>query len=594
MEKHIEYCINADGEAIAFTRFGRGPLLVVPPGWVSHLEQQWILPGVASFFDKLARGHTLLIFDKQGTGLSDRNRTDFSIEKDLRDLSAIIDAAGVDRCDLFGFSMGGPLAVAYAAENPGRVERLILYGTFARGDVIATEEFRNSLITLIRSSWGVGSNLMTWLFVPQKSGDPEAAWKISQFQRRSASAETAASLLELFYRIDVTGLLPGIAIPTLVVHRREDRAIPAIMGQKIAAAIPNAQFVLLEGDIHFPWLGDTDRLVGVITDFLGDGKTGGVETTPVKLREDSAGSVIQPVPVVPTGAEPPEPAGRLPYHLVYRDLLEANPQTQSGTSRVGLAQIGMEMEFLEERGDGLLGLRPDRVDIMRGRIAEMIGEAVRHRVNILLFPEMTVDLNNDRLARFVFDAARDANMYIVPGSCHDPDTRANVSRVIGPEGILWEQAKHIPAILSLGGKRMREGIVTAASRKVTIANTRYGRVAITICRDFLDMDLRVELKNFSPPVDIVLNPAFTPVTSDFEAAHLEARRSVYAYFFFCNVAAFGNSLVHSPEKGRKRRMLLPNKEGLLFKDIDLFNLRAERRKWEKIREGNVRFIQSTR
>ena len=129
---------------------------------------------------------------------------------------------------------------------------------------------------------------------------------------------------------------------------------------------------------------------------------------------------------------------------------------------------------------------------------------------------------------------------------------------------------------------------------MVVANTRFGRVAVVICRGFLDMDLRVELKHFSPPVDIVVNPALTPVTRDFEAAHLEARRSLYAYFFFCNAAQFGSSRIHSPEKDRKKRTVPPKTENLIFKDIDLFNLRAERRKWEKIRDDKVRFIQSTR
>src|SRR5690606_4493085 len=122
----------------------------------------------------------------------------------------------------------------------------------------------------------------------------------------------------------------------------------------------------------------------------------------------------------------------------------------------------------------------------------------------------------------------------------------------GPQGVLWEQEKHIPAMITIGGRKIRENIASAPARKTVVANTAFGRIAVVICRDFLDMDLRVEIKNFSPPVDIVINPALTPVTADFSAAHLEARRSLYAYFFFCNIASFGNSSIHSPEKGRKK------------------------------------------
>jgi len=108
------------------------------------------------------------------------------------------------------------------------------------------------------------------------------------------------------------------------------------------------------------------------------------------------------------------------------------------------------------------------------------------------------------------------------------------------------------------------------------------------------MDLRVELKNFEPPVDIVINPAFTPVTADFKAAHFDARRSIYAYCFFVNVAEFGDSLIYTPEKDRTERMIPPKEEDLIYKDIDLFKLRSERKKWEKEQKKEVQFIQSTR
>ena len=165
--------------------------------------------------------------------------------------------------------------------------------------------------------------------------------------------------------------------------------------------------------------------------------------------------------------------------------------------------------------------------------------------------------------------------------------------MIGPAGVLWEQDKHIAASFALDGKRVTEGIRRQTQRRITIADTRFGRIAVAICRDFLDLDLRVELKNADPPVDIVLNPAFTPVTADFEAAHFEARRSLYAYCLFCNAARFGNSLISSPEKAQRRRHVAPGREALLFKDVDLVALRAARRHWETVRSA-PHFIQSTR
>lgn len=581
MEKEIRFCRDAEGNAIAYMRIGQGPMLIVPPGWVSHLEQQWELPGVRAFFEQLATHHTLLVFDKLGTGLSERKRTDFTLDKDVRDLEAVVDAVGADRFSIFGYSMGGPLAIAFAARHPQRIDKLILYGTFANGDAVSPEAVRNSIIALVRANWGMGANLLSWLFVPHKSGDPDAAQKISVFQRHCATAEMAARLLELFFVIDVTDLLPGLDIPTLVIHRRGDRPVPMVHGRELATRIPNARFVLLDGTIHFPWLGNVDDVLLPLFDFLGD------HPLPASAPDRQS-------PAVTAAVAPKSKESAGTYRFVLHDLQSVQPRVQPERCRVGIAQIDLPMALLEERGGGLVGLRASGVDAMRRRIDTMLEKAVRQKVNLLVFPEMTVDMNHAALSQTIFDAAAQHDMVIVPGACHDPETRMNISRIIGPQGVLWEQTKHIPAMMTIDGRKLQEGIATDAARRIVVANTALGRVAVVICRDFLDMDLRVEIKNFTPPVDVVVNPALTPVTTDFTAAHMEARRSIYAYFFFCNIASQGNSSIYSPEKGRRKRVIPQGKEDLIFKDIHLFNLRAERRKWELVRERKVRFIQSTR
>ncbi len=289
------------------------------------------------------------------------------------------------------------------------------------------------------------------------------------------------------------------------------------------------------------------------------------------------------------------------YKLIYRNLLEEYPRIQRRECRVGIAQIGLSntsdilRELYEEKVAGLLSLREDKVEIIRSNVKNMIEIANTKGINILLFPEMTIDLNYGELLKDISNLAKTYEMYIIPGSYHDQETKRNLSVVIGPNGILWEQEKHIPAIIHLEGKRFKEGIdVGITPRKTIICNTEFGRIAIIICRDFLDMDLRVELKNFEPPVDIILNPAFTPVTADFKAAHFDARRSIYAYCFFANVAEFGDSLIYTPEKERVDRMIQSKEENLIYKDIDLFSLRSERKKWEKEQNKERRFIQSTR
>jgi len=289
------------------------------------------------------------------------------------------------------------------------------------------------------------------------------------------------------------------------------------------------------------------------------------------------------------------------FAIVYRDLLKDHPRVERRECRVGIAQIGLSKkgdilnEYYEEKGRGLLGLREQKVEYVRSKVRSMIEAAHSEGVDILLFPELAIDLNYTELLEDILNLANTNEMYIIPGSYHDSETRRNISLVIGPEGILWKQEKHIPATVQIEGKRFKEQIdVSSFPRKTIVCNTQFGRIAIVICRDFLDMDLRVELKNSEPPVDIILNPAFTPTFADFEAVHFDARRSIYAYCFFANVAAFGGSLIHTPEKERVKREMPPGEEGLLYKDVDVFKLRSERKKWEREQRKEKEFIQSTR
>jgi len=296
-----------------------------------------------------------------------------------------------------------------------------------------------------------------------------------------------------------------------------------------------------------------------------------------------------------------EMAAKKKYKLVYRDLLKEYPRIERRECRVAIAQIGVSRtgdiinEFYEEKAAGLLGLREDKVETVRSKVKNMIEVAHAKGVNILLFPELTVDLNYGQLLEDIASLAKAYEMYIIPGAYHDQETRRNISVIVGPDGILWRQEKHIPATIHHEDKRFKEGIeVGTVPRKTVVCNTEFGRIAIVICRDFLDMDLRVELKNFEPPVDLVFNPAFTPVTADFKAAHFDARRSIYAYCFFANVAEFGDSLIYTPEKERVERRIPPREESLIYKDVDLFKLRSERKKWEKEQKKERQFIQSTR
>ncbi|MFX0168370.1 MAG: tetratricopeptide repeat protein [Candidatus Hodarchaeota archaeon] len=297
-------------------------------------------------------------------------------------------------------------------------------------------------------------------------------------------------------------------------------------------------------------------------------------------------------------------SGALPkkkYNLEYHDFLKDSSKTVKHHFRVGIAQIGLSQngdilnELYQEQAPGLFGLQGDKVGVVKETLRNMVEQASSEKVNILILPELTVDLNYPALQAEVLNLAKSYNMYLIPGSYHDSKTKQNWSIVVSPEGILWKQEKHIPAIIHFENKRITEGIDTSSTpRTIIVGNTEYGRIAIVLCRDFLDMDLRVDLKNFDPPIDLIINPAFTPVTADFKAAHFDARRSIYAYCFFANVAEFGDSLIYTPEKDRTERTIPPREENLIYKDIDLFQLRSERKKWDLEQKKKHGFIQSTR
>jgi len=289
------------------------------------------------------------------------------------------------------------------------------------------------------------------------------------------------------------------------------------------------------------------------------------------------------------------------FELIYEDLVEKQLKIQKRDCRVGVAQIGVSQsgdlltEFFCEKTPGFFSLKEEKIATVLKKVKTLIETASNDGVNILVFPELAIDLNYDQVSEALLQLAKKHAMYIIPGSYHHQDTNQNISPVISPDGILWEQEKHIPALIHVKGKRIKEAIdVSTLPRRTIICNTEYGRIAIVICRDFLDLDLRVELKNFIPPIDLLFNPAFTPVTADFQAAHFDARRSIYAYCFFANIAEFGNSQIFSPEKDRTEQKILPKEEMLIYKDVDIFKLRSERKKWEMEQKKDRPFIQSTK
>jgi pimeloyl-ACP methyl ester carboxylesterase len=205
-----------------------------------------------------------------GSGSGSRDRKlrdeDLTLDGEVEVIGALCDELGADRVRLLGGSSGGCAATAFAARFPERVEALLLYGAYADGPGITRPEVRDAIVAAVRSHWGLGSRLLSDIFL----GEVGAAERerFARFQRMAASAETAARLLEQVYRNDVRDRLPLVQAPTLVVHRRGDRAIPYRLGREVAAAIPDATLVPLPGSAHFPWAGDAEGVVRALRTVL--------------------------------------------------------------------------------------------------------------------------------------------------------------------------------------------------------------------------------------------------------------------------------------------------------------------------------------
>ena len=253
--------LHLGARRLAYEVRGEGPPLVVPAWWVSHLELDWQNPGVRRFWEGVAENYTLIRYDRLGVGMSDRavREADLTLDGEVAMLRALLDALEVDRASLIGGSSGTCTAVAFAAAFPERVERLVLYGSYPHGDALTAPGVADAILAAVQAHWGLGSRLLSDIFL----GGADAAehQRFARLQRESATAQTAAALLSLVYRLDVRACLPLVRQPTTVVHRRDDRAVPYRLGREVAAAIPGATLVPLQGNSHFPWHGDIDAVI---------------------------------------------------------------------------------------------------------------------------------------------------------------------------------------------------------------------------------------------------------------------------------------------------------------------------------------------
>jgi pimeloyl-ACP methyl ester carboxylesterase/DNA-binding CsgD family transcriptional regulator len=246
---------------VAYEIRGDGPPLVAPAWWVSHLELDWQSVGFRRFWEGVATGYTLIRYDRLGVGMSDRTvqDSDLSLDGEVATLRALLDELELQRVSLIGGSSGSCTAIAFAAAFPERVEQLVLYGSYPNGAALTAPGVGDAILAAVRAHWGLGSRMLSDIFLG--GADSAEHVRFARLQRETATAETAAAVLDLVYRLDVRAHLPLVRRPALVVHRRDDRAVPSRLGREVASAIPGATFIPLPGSAHFPWHGDTDSVV---------------------------------------------------------------------------------------------------------------------------------------------------------------------------------------------------------------------------------------------------------------------------------------------------------------------------------------------
>ncbi|MBJ7331534.1 MAG: alpha/beta fold hydrolase [Solirubrobacteraceae bacterium] len=281
-EQIIRFC-RVDGHAVAFATVGTGPPLLVPGPWIGHVELDWTLPHVAAFLRGLARTHTVIRYDRLGVGLSDRDvepEAKFGSPRELAAIAAILEQVGATGpIDVFGVSAGCAAAVELAAAQPALVRRMVLFGGFVQGELLAPADLRDAMLATVHAHWGAGSRVLADVWLP--GADTKMREAFSTLQRMAATPEVAAANLATIYRTDLRDILPSATAPALVLHRRDDRAAPFAQGRDLAARLPNAQFIPLDGAMHPPWLDDREAVLREMRAFLTPGAPADPELVPL-------------------------------------------------------------------------------------------------------------------------------------------------------------------------------------------------------------------------------------------------------------------------------------------------------------------------
>lgn len=273
MQPDTRYATAADGVNIAYQVAGEGERdLVLVPGWIFNIEVAWEHPSFESFMRRLTRNFRVILFDKRGSGLSDRNIGASTMEERVDDVRAVMDAAGSQHAALLGWSEGGNIAAFFAATNPDRADGLILWAAGARYKkapdypIGLSKDFLLAARELLTKQWGKG--LGAYVAAPSRADDEAFRRWFGRYERLSVSPGEGAVTLEVNLELDTTEVLRMVRTPTLVMHNDGDALIPVEFARYIADQVPDSKLVELSGRDHLFWFSNTNEVLGEIEDFL--------------------------------------------------------------------------------------------------------------------------------------------------------------------------------------------------------------------------------------------------------------------------------------------------------------------------------------
>ena len=267
---HISYARSADGVSLAFTVAGNGPALVFVP-WVpfSNLRMEWQNPMLHRVFEQLSRRLTVIHYDGRGTGHSQRDVADLSLDAMISDLEAVVDRVGAAQVSLLGQYNSCPHAIAYAARHPRRVSRVVLFGGSARGWNAMSDKQTQALLSLIEQDWDLFADAAAHQWLGWSAA--EAGRATAEQIRGAVTPRVARAMMQVASAVDVTGQLADVAAPTLVVHRRGMPQIPLDVPRALALGLPRGQLVVLDGEQPTLFGEGPDAVVSMLLDFLCDG-----------------------------------------------------------------------------------------------------------------------------------------------------------------------------------------------------------------------------------------------------------------------------------------------------------------------------------